>query len=502
MTDEDVRLSPHAGRRWHNPAPMKALVSRALYLIHRWLGIATCLLVLMWFVSGLVMLYVPFPKLTAEERLPHLAPIAAEALRISPAAALAACPGKFRSVRLAMVGARPAYHFILDSGACSAWTDTGEPLGPVSPETAQARARDFLGATDVGPAEVIERDQWTVYASYNAHRPLYRIVANDAADSVIYVSPRSGEVLVDTTRFERGWNWIGTVLHWIYFTPLRSRGDSDTWRWIVMGLSFPALLAASSGLWLGLTRLRIVKRYPRGRITPYRGTKRWHHLLGLTAGLFAFTWLLSGWLSVHPFGLLKLNGLPPGAARQLAGGALRASDDLPLLQRQLARAPGAREAEWFRFGGKDYLEISTDTVKLRFNDQAAAAAPILPETFAAAIRSIEKTAIASAELIHAEDLYYYSRSTPRALPAVRVRLADPEETTWYLDPATGRILLRVDSASRAHRWIFNALHRLDFPPLGYSSAWTAVITTLCLLGAMLAASACVIGWRRTRQKKP
>ena len=48
---------------------MKALVSRTLYLVHRWLGIATCLLVLMWFVSGLVMLYVPFPKLTAEERL-------------------------------------------------------------------------------------------------------------------------------------------------------------------------------------------------------------------------------------------------------------------------------------------------------------------------------------------------------------------------------------------------------------------------------------------------
>jgi len=502
MTHGDASLSPAPARRWHNPAPMKALVSRTLYLAHRWLGIATCLLVLMWFVSGLVMLYVPFPKLTAEERLTHLAPIAAEALRISPAAALAACPGKFRNVRLAMAGTRPAYHFMLDSGACSVWADTGEPLGPVSPEAAQARARDFLGATNVGPAEVIERDQWTVYASYNAHRPLYRIAANDAADSLIYVSSRSGEVLVDTTRFERGWNWIGTVLHWIYFTPLRSGGDSDAWRWIVMGLSFPALLAASSGLWLGLTRLRIVKRYPRGQVTPYRGTKRWHHLLGLTAGLFAFTWLLSGWLSVHPFGLLKLNGLPPGAAQHLAGGALRASNDLPLLQRQLARAPGAREAEWFRFGGKDYLEISTTTIKLRFDDQAAAATPIPPETFAAAVQSVEKTAISSAELIHAEDLYYYSRSTPRPLPVVRVRLADAEETTWYLDPATGRILLRVDNASRAHRWIFNALHRLDFPPLGYSSSWKAVITTLCLLGALLAGSACIIGWRRISQKKP
>jgi hypothetical protein len=28
-----------------------------------------------------------------------------------------------------------------------------------------------------------------------------------------------------------------------------------------------------------------------------------------------------------------------------------------------------------------------------------------------------------------------------------------------------------------------------------------VITTLCLLGALLAASACVIGWRRIKQKK-
>jgi hypothetical protein len=46
-----------------------------------------------------------------------------------PGRGAAACPGKFRSVRLAMVGARPAYHFMLDSGACSVWADTGEPHG-------------------------------------------------------------------------------------------------------------------------------------------------------------------------------------------------------------------------------------------------------------------------------------------------------------------------------------------------------------------------------------
>ena len=42
-------------------------LKRWLYLTHRWIGIVTCLLFAMWFVSGLVMLYVPFPELKPAE---------------------------------------------------------------------------------------------------------------------------------------------------------------------------------------------------------------------------------------------------------------------------------------------------------------------------------------------------------------------------------------------------------------------------------------------------
>jgi hypothetical protein len=38
-------------------------------LTHRWLGTASGVLILAWFVSGLVMLYVPFPKLDTDERV-------------------------------------------------------------------------------------------------------------------------------------------------------------------------------------------------------------------------------------------------------------------------------------------------------------------------------------------------------------------------------------------------------------------------------------------------
>jgi uncharacterized iron-regulated membrane protein len=80
------------------------------------------------------------------------------------------------------------------------------------------------------------------------------------------------------------------------------------------------------------------------------------------------------------------------------------------------------------------------------------------------IAAIEGQPVAQAELIHEADLYHYGRRNPAVLPAVRIRLADPEETTWYLDPASGRVLGRVDAANRLHRWVFNGLHRLDFPP--------------------------------------
>jgi uncharacterized iron-regulated membrane protein len=36
---------------------------RWLYIIHRWIGIFSCLLFAVWFLSGLVMIYVPYPAL-------------------------------------------------------------------------------------------------------------------------------------------------------------------------------------------------------------------------------------------------------------------------------------------------------------------------------------------------------------------------------------------------------------------------------------------------------
>jgi hypothetical protein len=46
-----------------------------LVFLHRWLGVAFCMLFAIWFASGVVMRFVPYPSFTAADRRAGLAPI-------------------------------------------------------------------------------------------------------------------------------------------------------------------------------------------------------------------------------------------------------------------------------------------------------------------------------------------------------------------------------------------------------------------------------------------
>src|SRR5215218_2432351 len=48
---------------------------RALVFVHRWLGVTFCLFFAMWFMTGIVMHFVPFPALTESERVEGLGAI-------------------------------------------------------------------------------------------------------------------------------------------------------------------------------------------------------------------------------------------------------------------------------------------------------------------------------------------------------------------------------------------------------------------------------------------
>src|SRR5436190_984531 len=102
------------------------------------------------------------------------------------------------------------------------WFATGIVMHFVSfPALTEAERIGGLGATQATFAELAAYDQWTVSNGLDPHRPLYRIALNDGARTELYVSSVTGEVVRDTTRSERAWNYAGSVLHWIYPTVLR-----------------------------------------------------------------------------------------------------------------------------------------------------------------------------------------------------------------------------------------------------------------------------------------
>ena len=60
-------------------------IKRWLFLFHRWLGVGMCLLFVMWPLTGVVMMYVPFPELTENERHAGLPVLDAGQIRAGPA---------------------------------------------------------------------------------------------------------------------------------------------------------------------------------------------------------------------------------------------------------------------------------------------------------------------------------------------------------------------------------------------------------------------------------
>ena len=65
------------------------LIKRTLIFVHRWLGVALCVLFLLWFPSGIVMMYWQYPEVTARDRLEHSPALDASTITMTPGEAFA-----------------------------------------------------------------------------------------------------------------------------------------------------------------------------------------------------------------------------------------------------------------------------------------------------------------------------------------------------------------------------------------------------------------------------
>ena len=469
---------------------------RWLYLGHRWLGIASCVLFAIWFVSGVVMMYVAFPNLTKRERLAAQPDLAWSRVALTPDQAMAAAGlSRYpRELQLTMLDGEPVYRIADWKGPRQTISAvTGRAITGITADQALAVARHHPAAATPHLLGAVERDQWSVTARYDPDRPLYLVDLGDAAGTELYVSSRSGEIVLDTTRRERVWNWLGAIPHWIYLTVLRQ--DAPLWRQVVIWISGICMITALSGIWIGLLRAGLRRRYAGGRVTPYRGWMAWHHIVGLVAGVVVLTWMFSGWLSMNPFGWFAGRSDRSGALQRYTG------HDAPTIAVALPARdrPGVVEARFVWVDGSALLLLAHRDGAQSVVDPISGAARTLSQErlFAAAAGLLPGATMTLQQRLEQPDLYWYTHHQHRQLPVLRAGFDDPAQSWVYVDPASGEILGWSDRSARLRRWLFNALHSFDLPPLlAYRPAWDILVIVLSLSGLLISVSGVVIGWRR------
>ncbi|AIY43938.1 Optional hypothetical component of the B12 transporter BtuN [Collimonas arenae] len=491
-------------------------MKRYLYLLHRWLGVSLCLFMALWFFSGVVMMYVGYPKLTAAERLTHLPELDAGAAApaiISLARASQALPpdAKPSAITLTSVAGKPQYQFRIGHGIAAVDAVSGVRLTKVDAEDALRAARAFMPRAEATYQDAVTEDSWSHSRSLDPHRPLHRVHMTDGARTLLYVSSATGDVVRTATRNERLWNYAGAWLHWLYMF----RGGPVDWAWtgIVVYLSLAGVVLALTGTVVGLLRWRFRGKFKSGGKTPYRASMmRWHHLSGLLFAAVTVTWIFSGLMSMNPWKIFHTGGAPINRLAY-AGGELQPTQFRIEARDALAGLRGdlrTREISWHLLDGLPYL-VAKDSIG-RTRIVSAADRPALSsfptQQLVAAASHLFPAAIGETELLRRYDAYYYSRDAhtmmgdaTQRLPMLRVKFADPQQTWVHIDPYSGVILGQLDARQRLQRWLFSFLHSWDLPPmLASRPLWDIALIFFSVGGFVLSASGIVIAWRRCRSR--
>lgn len=485
------------------------MLKRSFIFVHRWLGVVLCVVFLLWFPSGFVLMYWDFPSVGPRDRLDHAPVLDRSTIRVSPMEAASKAgldpPGQ---VRLETFDGRPVYRFGGGGGEALIYADSGEEQVDVPRTMVDRIAAAWTGLSprDARIEAVTAVDQWTVQIRLADLQPVWKYSWPDGQQ--VYVSQASGDVVQYTTTATRWAAYLGAIPHWLYFTPLRRHGP--TWSRVVIWTSAAGTVSAILGLVIGVWMYSPSRRYRRqGRPTsiPYRGQKRWHTIFGLMFGASAVTWAFSGLLSMEPFPLQRR----PEPARDRRGAptipqALRGRP--APLSAYAAKGPDAALAEIADLRVKA-LELTTVAGEPMYLATLEGGDTRIVPVNGAPRREIDRQRLvdivagaaepdggADVAFIDRYDRYYLDRRGERPLPVLLVRLRDAERTRYYIDPKTARLVGAYRSGAWIERWLYHGLHSLDFPWL-YANRplWDVVVITFLSGGTALCVTSLVLAWR-------
>jgi hypothetical protein len=494
-------------------------IRKVAIVCHRWMGVVFCLLFAWWFISGIFMMYWDFPGISQADRLARAEPIDASRIKVSPSAAYAALKQERppASVQLVMFEGRPAYRFGAGGGGRGGQTlvyaDDGSRQGQCSDELALRLAAAWTGQPENSARvqEMTEVDQWTIQGQFRSLRPILKYSWPDGEQA--YVSKRTCTVVQYTTRSSRIFAHLGAIPHWLYYTPLRKNGL--LWSRIVIWSSGIATVAALLGLLVGISMYSPSKRYwflGEPTSIPYRGQKRLHMIFGLFFGIVACTWAFSGMLSMDPFPVTAEAGVGRGGGGNRMLAALRGGRlQMGAFEAKPPREALAEVASQLHIKQLEFMSFVGDPVYLATEDPhhtriIPVSGPPVEQFDSDRVIQVLRLAsqpsgLAEARVINEYDAYYEDRLREKPLPVILARLNDKEQTRYYIDLRTARVVGGYNSDLWMDRWLYHGLHSLDFPWLyKHRPAWDIVVLSLLLGGTTLCITSIIMAWRVMRRK--
>ena len=492
---------------------MKQLINFFL-LVHRYLGLALSLLFVIWFLSGFAMMYVKYPTMRQNERLHNLPVADFQHVKFSLQQAVerAGVTDTFRVVRLGMMLDRPVYRLTTTKGDYKAvFADTGELFAGTDSTLAVQLATAFeKHKSKPAKIEVLtEIDQWMAAArSMGYSVPVYRLTMDDPAGTYIYVSTQTGEVVQRVNAKQRFLAWLGPIPHWIYPTILlRNR---PLWNDIIIWTSTLGSIMCIAGIVMGFVRYR--RKDPKSLVfSPYKKRWfRWHHYTGFVFGIFVFTWVFSGLLSMTPWDWAPFTKLNPEESEKWTGDIMQPvsfSASISQAEMKLKKELDTRELHYTHILGKPYWLAYQDEFNTRL--QAAddsLATPITalePDKLLTGIKNLNpENEVLESTLLTEYDNYYYSKNNEKRLPVLRVSMDTPDNTWYYADLKTGQIVLKHERLSRLERWLYHGLHSFDFRFLLYKRPlWDITVIFFMLGGLLVSVTGVVLSWKWLKRWK-
>ena len=477
----------------------KNMLTKIFRKIHRILGLLLSILFLMWFISGIVMIYHSFPrvnqklKLARQESLTGPLPAVDSLLQVLPDSS------RLGGLSVDMYLDRPVFHLKGRQLPAGLYADSLQVVG--KPDFNEiCRIAGQLGGSVAYRVDSLNRlDQWIPFGYLTKEFPIYKFSFEDDARQEMYISSKSGKVLQWTDRNSRFWAWLGAIPHWVYFTSLRQ--NQALWINFMIWASGLGAIMCFSGLWIGIWVFW--KNRKKGLRSPY---KKWwlrcHHIIGVVFGVFALTFVFSGMMSLVDIPSWMQKGKTRNREVRFRGreGGMLAADLYALDYRKIVDSlSDVKSIEWASFGKYPYYVVNSGSKK-QFID-AADTSRLSPFTLT------EEMVRETVREIHGQDTPYtlewmtdwdddyFSRRNMLTLPVYKVVIDDELHTRHYFNPET-LYHRQIDDNGRLRGVLYSGLHSLNFKFLAERPLlWNVVMYVLMLGGTFLSLSGVVLTFK-------